>query len=102
MPPTTQPRWRAHPECPETLRYLVEKTVNEYPPEWIEEPSTGEVFASIEGCQKRLIAYSFSQGFDIVTTNSIKARGTATYSCIHWGEESRNTRKLPRNIERNE
>jgi hypothetical protein len=101
MSVTTQPRWRAHPDCPDSLRYLIEKTVHAYPSGWIEEPQSGEIFTSIDECHKRLIAYSFSQGFDIVTTNSARTRGNATFSCIHHGQESRNTRGLPRNIERN-
>ena len=63
-------RWRAAPGCPEHLRYTLEKAVNAYPPQWLEEPVTGEVFDSLEECQSRLVAYSLSQEFNIVKTHS--------------------------------
>ena len=98
----TQPRWGAAEGCPDHLRDLIERTVNAYPPGATAMPRTGEVFTSIDECRDRLITYAFSQGFNVVTTNSQKARGIATFSCIHHGVESRNTRGLPRNIKRNE
>ena len=56
----TQPRWRASPRCPDSLRHLIEKTVNAYPSEWLNPPQNGEVFDSIEECRQRLTGYSFS------------------------------------------
>jgi hypothetical protein len=48
-------------------------------------------------------AYAFSQGFDIVTTHSTRTpQVSKTFSCTHHGTETRNTRKLPPIVERNE
>ena len=52
--------WRAHLDCPEHLRYIIEKTINAFLPEWLDEPATGEVFISIDECKRRLIAYSLT------------------------------------------
>src|SRR5690349_19930896 len=94
-------RWRAHPDCPEHIRYIVEKAVNAHPPHWLEEPSSGEIFSSIEECRNRLIAFSLSQGFDVVTTHSAsKPQPCATFSCVHHGIETRNTRRLPSTVEK--
>lgn len=88
--------WRAPPGCPEHIRFVLEKTVNDFPPEWLEEPETGEVYSSEEEANDRLVAYSLSQGFDIVVTHSTtKPQPCTTYSCIHHGKETRNYRKLP-------
>jgi len=95
--------WRAPPGCPEHVRYTLERAVNAYPAEWLEEPISGEVFDSVNECQERLVAYSLSQGFDIIVTNSAtKPAPRATYCCTHHGEETRNWRKLSRTVERDE
>ena len=88
---SSMPGWRAPPECPEHVRYIVEKAVNAYPPEWLKTPATGEVFRSIEECQNRLVAFSLSQGFNVVKTNSsTKPVPSANFACIHHGKETRN------------
>lgn len=103
MTSLSSPGWRAHPDCPEHLRYILEKTVNAYPIEWLDEPATGEVFISVDECKRRLIAYSLSQGFDIVISRSTKTPHLAvTFSCCHHGKKTRNTRKLPPMVERDE
>lgn len=100
---------RAHPECPEHLRFILEKVINACPPEWVEAQETGEVearetgemFSSIDECQRRLNLYSMSQGFCVVITHSTKSPTiSTTFSFIHHGSETRNTRKLPRAVER--
>jgi len=95
--------WRAPVGCPDHIRFIVEKAVNSYPPEWLEEPISGEVFSSIEECQNRLIAYSLSQGFDIVVTHSTRTPNiSTTFSCVHHGKETKNWRQLPRTVEKDE
>ena len=96
------PLWRAPPGCPEALRFIVEKAVNRYPAEYLDSPVTGEVFSSIDDCQTRLIAYSLSQGFDIVKTHSAtKPTPGCTFACVFHGEETRNWRQLKKMVERN-
>lgn len=103
MSSNARPYWRAGPGCPDGLRNLIEKTVNAYPPRWIDEPRDGEVFESIDECHRRLIAYSFSQGFDVVKTHTNKGQyPNATFCCCHHSEETRNTRDLPDKVERDE
>ena len=93
--------WTAPPGCPDHVRYIVEKTVNAYPTKWLKEPSSGEVFSSIKECHNRLIAFSLSQGFDVVVSRSSQTpQPRATFSCIHHGTETRNTRRLPAIVER--
>lgn len=101
MTSLTLSAWRAHPDCPEHLRYILEKTVNAFPTVWIEEPVTGEVFSSIDACRRRLTAYSLSQGFDVVISQSTKSPTiSTTFSCSHHGKGTLNTRKLQPTIER--
>ena len=97
------PGWRAPVGCPELVRFIVEKAVNSYPPEWLKEPTSGEVFSSIKECHNRLIAYSLSQGFDVVISHSSAQKAPqpwANFSCIHHGSETRNTRNLPATVEK--
>ena len=102
-PLPTQPRWRAAHGCPDHLRYTIEKTVNGFPPAWLEEPVTGEVFESMELGQERLVAYSFSQGFDVVVVHSTKRpQPVSTFGCIHHDDKTKNWRRLPDHVERDE
>src|ERR1700744_5733856 len=95
--------WRAHPDVPDRVRYNLEKVVNAFPPKWLREPVTGEIFQSIEECERRLVAFSLSHGFDVVTGNSAKKPfPRRTLVCSHHGAETRNSRKLPDEVERNE
>lgn len=97
------PTWRAHANCPENVRYIVERIVNAFPPEWLEEPATGEVFSGVEECERRLNAYALSQGFMVVKSHSTKTPiPSTTFSCIHYGKATRNTRILPSVVERDE
>ena len=76
--------------------------MNRYPIAYLDSPITGEVFSSIDDYHSRLIAYSLSQGFNIVKTHSA-TRPTPgyTFAYVFHGEETRNTRRLKRTIERN-
>src|ERR1700739_3462788 len=102
MAPLSSSDWRAPPGCPEHIRYTVEKVVNSYPSAWRDEPATGEVFSSIKECQERLVAFSLSQGFDVVIFRSTQNSPRITFSCIHHGRKTRNIRKLPPIVERDE
>src|ERR1700761_4249100 len=97
------PRWRAPVGCPAHLRTVVERVVNSYPPEWLEEPVTGEIYTSMEEAHDRLVAFSLSQGFDIMILSSTqRPQPVTTFSCIHHGHETRNWRKLPHTVEKDE
>jgi hypothetical protein len=94
--------WRAHPQCPGHIRLTLERAVNTFPPEWLEPHTDDEMFDSVDACLKRLVAYSLSQGFDVVISNSSRRPPRATFCCTHHGEETRNTRKLESTVERDE
>ena len=77
--------------------------MNLYPPEWLEEPATGELFASMEDAYNRLVAFSLSQGFDVVKSSATqRPQPVTTFSCIHHGSETKNWRKLPYTVEKDE
>ena len=81
----------------------MEKTVNEFPSDWRHEPQNNEVFQSIDECGRRLIAYSFSQGFDVVKTHSSNTPyPNATFCYIHHSDKTRNRRDLPQAVDRDE
>jgi hypothetical protein len=93
--------WRARSDCPEHLRDTLEKAVNAYPPEWLQEPTTGEIYSNMNEAHSRLIAFSLSQGFDVVIAHSTqKPQPVTTFSCIHHGTETKNWRKLPDRVEK--
>ncbi len=96
------PNWRAHPGCPDHLKFVVEKAVNAIPPGYVVEPESGEVFKSLEDCETRLAGFAFANGFDVVTTrSSLKPPYiSATFQCIHHGAQTRNYRKLGEFVER--
>jgi hypothetical protein len=58
--------WQAKPGCPEHHRAAVERTVNLLPPAWLLTPQSGEIFNSLDHCDRRLRGFSFAKGFDIV------------------------------------
>ena len=91
MTPLSSSRWRAAAGCPEHLRDTLEKVVNSFPPEWLEEPVTDEVYTSMEEAHDRLVAFSLSQGFDvIILTSTQRPQPITTFSCVHHGHATRN------------
>jgi hypothetical protein len=96
------PNWRAHPGCPDHLRFVVEKAVNAMPAAFVIEPASGEVFKSLTDCETRLAGFAFAHGFDVVTTHSSlkPPHVSATFQCIHHGAKTRNWRHLSDVVER--
>ena len=58
--------WQAKPGCAEHHRTVIERMVNAFPPAWLLPPCTGEIFDSLEHCNRRLKGFSLAEGFDIV------------------------------------
>ena len=103
LPPSSSSAWSAKPGCPDHLRLPLERAVNALPIEFLEDPADGEVFSSLEECERRLIGLSLAQGFDIVkTTSATKPTPGATFCCVFHGIETRNWRNLEATIEKNE
>ena len=60
------PAWHVKPRCPKYLVAVLERAVNALPSAWLLQPTTGEVFDSIEHCRRRLQGYALAEGFDVV------------------------------------
>jgi len=67
-PPKCLFNWRAKPRCSKHLVAVLERAVNTLPSAWLLQPTTGEVFDSIEHCRRRLQGYALAEGFDVVQT----------------------------------
>src|SRR5437016_1655597 len=101
MPAQPTPAWRAKLRCPKHLVAVLEHAMNALPPAWLLQPTTGEVFDSIEHCKRRLQGYALAEGFDIVQTGGgTKKVPTARFECLRYGESTRNWRKLESHIKR--
>lgn len=98
------PLWTAHPDRPEHIRVELEGRIRSFPASFLELPVAGEVFENPDVCQERLQGWTLSQGFDIVRkSGSVKAaRPRFEFCCIHHGEETADTRKLEKHVERDE
>jgi hypothetical protein len=77
--------WTAHPDCPAHLRGEVEARVRAFPPAFLKEPVSGEVFDNLELCRERLQGFAFTDGFAIVQKNeSMKqAHPRLYFHCIY-------------------
>jgi hypothetical protein len=73
--PHHQPLWRAPEACPDRVRGVLEQAVNGRPAAWRVPPVTGEVFASVEDCEKRLVTLGLVEGFDVVVGHSARRPG---------------------------
>jgi hypothetical protein len=67
MPVQSTLAWCAKPRCPKHLIAVLERAVNALPSAWLLQPTTGDVFDSIEHC-RRLQGYALAEGFDVVQT----------------------------------
>ena len=95
--------WQAKPGCAEHHRATVERIANLIPPEWLLPPRTGDVFDNLEHCNRRMRAWAFTQGFDIVRNGGgTKANPSYRFRCLYHGNTTRNQRKLEDHVERDE
>jgi hypothetical protein len=58
--------WQAKSGYVEHHRAAVKRTVNLYPLVWLLAPQSGEVFDSLDNCNRRLRLYAFAEGFNII------------------------------------
>ena len=95
--------WKAKPGCADHHRPVVERVVNKFPSAWLLPPESGEVFDSLDHCERRMRSFSFAEGFDIVRKGGgTKANPSWRFRCLFHGEETRNDRKLEDKVERDE
>src|SRR5436853_5358937 len=98
--PAALPAWRAKPRCPKHLIAVLERAVNALPPAWLLQPTTGEVFDSIEHCKRRLQGYALAEGFEVVQTGGgTKKAPAGRFECSKHGESTKNWRKLENHVE---
>jgi hypothetical protein len=75
--------------------------VNALPASYLLPPCFGELFNSLDACNRRLRGYALAEGFNIMRKGGgIKANLSYRFRCIHHGVETRNDRKLKDYVER--
>ena len=95
--------WQAKSGCAEHHRAAVERIANSFPVPWLLAPRTGEVFDNLEHCNRRLRAWAFVEGYDIVRNGGgTAANPSYRLKCIFHGVATRNSRKLEDHVERDE
>jgi len=93
--------WQAKTGCAEHHRAVVERIVNANPSTWLLHPQSGELFDSLDHCNRRLRGYALAEGFDIIRKGAgPKSNPSWLFRCIHYSEKTRNNRKLEDRIER--
>jgi hypothetical protein len=93
--------WEARPGCPPHHRAAVERMVNALPPSYLLPPISGELFDSLEHCNRRLRGWALAEGFDIVRQGGgTKVAPAYRFKCIFHGDVTRNDRKLEDTVEK--
>jgi hypothetical protein len=98
------PLWIAHPDCPEHIKSELEARVRSFPASFLLPLIAGEVFENPDTCQERLQGWALSKGFIIVRkSGSLKqARPWFDFRYIHHEDDTADTRKLEKHVERDE
>ena len=95
--------WLAKVGCVKHHVAVLERLVNSFPPEWLLLSQSGEIFENLEHCNRRLRAFAFATGFDIVRKGGgTKALLSWRFFCFYHGTETRNDRKLEVCVEADE
>ena len=95
--------WQAKPRCAEHHRAAVERIANSFPIPWLLASHTGEVFDNLDHCNRRLRAWVFVEGFDIVRNGGgTAANPSYRFRCIFHSVATKNNRKLEDRVERDE
>src|SRR5436853_6564005 len=85
------PAWRAKRGCPKRLVAVLERAVDALQPAWLLQPTTGEVFDSIEHCKRRRQGYALAEGFEVVQTGGGTKKWPGTrFECLKHGESTKN------------
>jgi hypothetical protein len=92
--------WKPHRECPTHLIKELKHEVMTLPASFFMKP---ELFDSPIDALRRLNGYALIKGFAVVRTGGSEhsKKPYLNYHCVHWGEETRNYRKLEEHIRRN-
>jgi hypothetical protein len=93
--------WAAKSECPPHYRAAVKRLINALPSFYLLPPLSGEVFESLEDCNRRLRGYALAEGFDVVRKDGgIKASPSYRFKCLFHGSHTQNNRKLEDRVEK--
>jgi len=84
-----------HLGAPEHHRAAAERMVNSLSSWYLLPSRSGELFESLDSCNRRLRGFALAEGFDIVRKGGgTKANPSYRFRCIFHGSETRNDRKL--------
>ena len=101
LPRSPNMSWKAKSGCAEHHRAAVERMVNALPPFYLLAPCSGELFDSLEHCNRRLRGWALAEGFDIVRNGGgTKAIPSYRFRCIFHGSKTQNNRKLEDMVEK--
>ena len=77
--------------CPNRLVDALGRAVSALPASWLSPPHTGEVFATIADCERRLRGFCLAEGFDVVRSGGRTGAALgARFSCVFHGKGTRN------------
>jgi hypothetical protein len=95
--------WQAKPKYAEHHRAVIERIINAFPPVWLLLPYTGEIFNSLEYCNRRLKAFSLAEGFNVIRKGSgTKVNPAYRFSYYYYKTKTQNNRKLENSIKYDE
>ena len=87
--------WQAKPGSADHHRAAVQRMVNALPVAWLLEPQTGEEFADLDHCNRRMRGHALANEYDIVRNGGgTKANPAYRFRCIFQGTKTKNNRKL--------
>jgi hypothetical protein len=94
--------WKARPGCLLHYQAAVKRMVNTLPLSYLLLSVSGELFDSLEHCNRRLRGWAFAEGFDIICCRGgIKAVLMYRFKYIFHSNVTRNDRKLKNTVEKN-
>jgi hypothetical protein len=83
----TASKWPGRPNLgAQSTIAAVERIANSFPVPWLLAPRTGDIFDNLEHCNRRLRAWAFVKGFDIVRNGGgTAANPSYRFRCIFHG-----------------
>ena len=93
--------WQAKSRYAKYHRATIKRIANFFPIPWLLAPRIGEVFDNLNHYNRRLRAWAFVEGFDIIRNGGgTAANPSYRFRCIFYGIATKNNRKLKDRMER--